>query len=161
MGFLHSLKNCHLSFVVARLASPHPRDLVSKTSPLKPLPALLLETSPPKPRPRDLAVETSSLRPVRRPLPATPSLGELSFVVARCVLASRCGLARFLEKVRFFRLFMPGLFGNRLLAAVLHCSIRRIAILIDSFGPRFTSFFLASQSILFYNTFHARSSKTP
>jgi len=141
-----------------RLASP--RDLASKTSPLKPLPALLLETSPPKPRPRDLALETSSLRPLRRPLPATPSLGELSFVVARCVLASRCGLARFLQKVRFFRLFKSGSLGNRLLAAVLQWSIRKTAILIDSFGRRFTSFFVASQSTLFYRTFRARSSKT-
>ena len=127
--------------------SPPPRDLAP-------------ETSPPKPRPRDLAPETSSLRPLRRPLPATPSLGELSFVVARCVLASRCGLASFLEKLRFFPLFMPAPLGNRLLAAVLQCSIRKITILIDSFGRRFTSFFVASQSILFYCTFHARSSKT-
>ena len=88
-----------------RLASP--RDLASKTSLLRPLPALLPETLPPRPRPRNLVPAASSLKPLRRPLPATPSLGELSFVVARCVLASRCGLARFLTKVCFSCLFMP------------------------------------------------------
>ena len=142
--------------------TPRPclQNLAPETSPSPPPRDLAPETSPTKPRPRDLAPDTSSLRPLRRPLPATPSLGELSFVVARCVLASRCGLARFLEKVCFSRLFMARSLGNRLLAAVLQWSIRKIAILIDSFGPRFTSFSLASQSILFHHIFRARSSKT-
>ena len=40
--------------------------------------------------------------------PRDPSLCELSFVVARCILASRCGLARFFEKVSFFLRFKGG-----------------------------------------------------
>ena len=65
------------------------------------------------------------------------------------------------EATKDFLRFKLGLLGIRLLAAVLQWSIRRTTIFIDSFGPRFTSFFTASQSILFYSTFRARSSKTP
>jgi hypothetical protein len=88
-------------------------------------------------------------------------LNTRSARIHRGGFASRCGLAYFLQKVSFFLRFKLGLLGIRLLAAVLQWSIRRTTIFIDSFGPRFTSFFTASQSILFYSTFRARSSKTP
>ena len=54
--------------------------------------------------------------------PRLPPPSGISGSVARCVLASRCGLARFLEKVCLFQVFMPGRHGNHLLAVVLQWS---------------------------------------
>ena len=162
MGFLPVLKNCPKDPLWRDVSlTPSPRDLLHDPSSQNPLPSdPFLETSSPNPRSCDLLpLPCVTAVPSMPPL-VEPFLCGTGCFVARCVLASRCGLARFLEKVPFSRLFKPGLHGNRLLAAVLQYSIRKITILIDSFGLRFTSCFPASQSILFYSTFRARSSKT-
>ena len=89
-------------------------------------------------------------------------LGTLfGFFFGRCrFLASRCGLARFLQKVSFFLRFKPGLLGIRLLATVVQWSMRKTTVFVDSIRPCFTSLHPAPESLVFYSTFRVHFSKT-
>ena len=77
------------------------------------LAALAFATSPRGLAPRGLAPRGLACRGLAsRPRLATPRPSGEGSLVARCSLASRCGLARFFEKVSFFLVFLSPLLGK-------------------------------------------------